>query len=425
MISDSTSAASTHGLAYARRAFQVAWGFWLVAATLGLLLRLQAVSPMERLNYGNFLHAHSHVAFLGWVFNAFFALALRFFVRAEDVSTLWRVFLVIQIAVGGMLVAFPLEGYAGVSIAFSTLQMVCSGVFAWKLWKRNRASPEARGFLRVALAFLVISGAGPLTLGPLAATGLRESPWYALAIYFYLHCQYNGWFMFFLQAVFLQYRHERGLDMNGSLARRSLGWLTAGCGLTFALSGLWTNPPDWVYVAAVSGGVAQLIGCAIFVRGMRGTAGLFVSNHAGIVRGLAVLALGAFLLKQSLQLAATVPGLVGFMGNRWMVIGFLHLIFLGLVTPMLVAWAVELDWIRVNGWTKSGLGLFLAGAFATELVLGISPLTSAGGGGPWPATLQILLAGAVLMVGGLALLAPAIRRAHDSKRAPESERRKA
>src|SRR5690606_34577986 len=66
----------------ARRAFVVALGFLLVTAALGTLLRLHAVVALPGFVYGNVLHAHSHVAFLGWVFNAFLALVLVHFAPA-------------------------------------------------------------------------------------------------------------------------------------------------------------------------------------------------------------------------------------------------------------------------------------------------------------------------------------------------------
>ena len=389
---------------FARKAFQTAWGFWVIAGVLGVLLRWMAVRPIDGLNYAYLTHAHSHVAFLGWVFSAFFALALRFFVPEGDRAGYWRLFLCAQVATAGMLIAYPIQGYGAASIAFSTLHMLCSGVFAWRLWRRSRASLVARGYLRTALGFMVISGLGPLALGPLAAAGLRETPWYPLSVYFYLHCQYNGWFVFFLVAVLSQYRHERGLPVHTIAARRSLGWLAGGCVLTFALSVLWINPPGWVYAIAVGGGLVQMVGCGYLLGTLRGAADLFVGERRRLVRGLAILALVAFLVKVVLQFTASWPGLEVFAVYRPAVIGFLHLVFLGVVTPMLIGWAVELGWLRVRAVGKAGLGLYLAGALLTEGALGaVSVAQGAGNLVRWAPGL--LLLAAVAMVAGAVLLA--------------------
>lgn len=135
-------------------AFRWAWGFWAIAAALGLLLRWHAVEPVPGLRYGYVLHAHSHVAFLGWIFNAFIALALAHFVVPAERPRYRRVFLVAQVAVAGMLLTYPVQGYAAASIASSTLHMICAAVFAVKLLRRHRASPAARGCLAGAVGCL-------------------------------------------------------------------------------------------------------------------------------------------------------------------------------------------------------------------------------------------------------------------------------
>lgn len=387
MSSDEKSAGSV----LARRAFGTACGFLVVVAGLGTLLRWQMVRPVEGVNYVYFLHAHSHVAFLGWVFNAFFALALCCFATPGDTPVFRRLFVIAQVSVVGMLISYPIQGYGAVSIAFSTLHMACSAVFAWRLWRRNRATPAARGHLRAALVFMAASGLGPLTLGPLAALGLRDSPAYLLAIYFYLHCQYNGWFMFFLQALMFQGLPAKPVDD----ARRSLVWLGTGAVLTFALSTLWLHPPIWVYVIAAAGSAAQLVGCLHLVRALRGGIGCFPIA----ARGLVALALAAFLLKHVLQAASVWPGLAALVNHRFTVIAFLHLVFLGVVTPMLLAWALRLGWLR-DGWRlRTGLGVFFAGALVSELAVASVPL-----GLTWPRLMETLLAAALAMTAGAAVI---------------------
>ena len=65
-------------------AFRVAVGFLVVTTMLGALLRFLALRPLRGWEYGHLLHTHSHLGFLGWVFNAFLALALMRFVPAEQ-----------------------------------------------------------------------------------------------------------------------------------------------------------------------------------------------------------------------------------------------------------------------------------------------------------------------------------------------------
>lgn len=385
-----------------RRAFGIALGFLLVVALTGTLLRWQMVYPVPGLNAGHLLHAHSHVAFLGWVFNAFVALGLVAFLPASAHAGFRRLFVVLQIAVLGMLVTYPFTGYAPASIAFSTLHLIGAAVFAWRLWHGAEATPVARAALRVALAFLVLSGVGPLALGPLAAFDLREHPAYQLSIYFYLHGQYNGWFVFFLLALLFQSlaRTDRLDAAREAVAANALRWLAVGAVLTFAQSTLWLSPPGWVYTLAALGGLVQLVGCAHLLRVLRG-AGDTVS---GTVRALVVLALGAFLLKQVLQAGAAWPALDALANHRFIVIAFLHLVFLGVVAPAIFAYALHLRWLRDGPGIRAALTLFFSAAAFTELVLVAVALGKSFGMPIAPTLFAAALAMSVAVVGLLRTL---------------------
>jgi hypothetical protein len=377
------------------RAFRFALGFLVVATLLGALLRFLAVRPVEGWQYGHLLHTHSHTAFLGWVFNAFLALAVVRFVPEGERRTFGRLFVVLQAAVLGMLFSYPFQGYGAVSIAFSTLHMGASAVFAWRLWFRAEAAPAARGHLRAALLFLVVSGLGPLALGPLAALGLRDSPAYSLSIYFYLHGQYNGWFVFFLQAVVLQELARAGRG-NEDAARRALIWLGTGAVLTLAQSTLWLQPPGWVHGVAAVGGIAQLIGCYWLLKALRGASTLF----AGAARPLMALALAALLTKHVLQAVSALPAMVGMANHRFVVIAFLHLVFLGVVTPAVLAWGLRLGWLRDGRALRFGAALLVAGAVATEALL-VGPALGLMLTLP---LMPLLFAAAVVMAAGVAML---------------------
>lgn len=383
---------------FARRVFAVALGFLAISAVLGALLRGLVIHPVAGLDYGHLLHTHSHVAFLGWVFNACFALALQVFVTDPSGRGWWRLFLVLQVAVIGMLCSYPFQGYGPVSISFSTLHMAASAVFAWWLWRGHHAAPAARPHLCIALLALVISGLGPLALGPLAAFDLRDSPLYALSIYFYLHAQYNGWFLFFLQATILQEASNRGGVHTGA-ARRAAYWLGTGLVLTFAQSTLWLQPPDWVFAVAAVGGLAQLVGIGWFFQALRP----ITLPACRLVRALTGLAIAGWLLKHLLQMAAAWPGLVSLANHRFIVIAFLHLVFLGIVTPALFALALRWDWLRRGRGLRISLGLFFGSALGSQAILVLWPLGSTfHSTNPFP-LLAIAAALTALAAGGLAL----------------------
>ncbi|AHF94664.1 hypothetical protein OPIT5_23195 [Opitutaceae bacterium TAV5] len=397
------------------RMFQVAWVWLLVAALTGTFLRGCFIRPPAWVVYGNWLHAHSHIALLGWGGSALFALAIRFFVPAGDMRWPLRLFVVAQIGNAGMLATFPVQGYARESIAFSTLHLGCFAWFAVRLWRGNRACPAARPFLRAGVVFLLVSALGPFALGPLAATGLKESPWYTLAVYFYVHFQANGWLLFLPGAALLQYRHERGIPCAENGARRAAGFFAWGCVLTFAVSALWMDPPAWVRWTAAAGGVLQLAGCVCAWRMLvpgrcvpvaaRADAGVGGGVYA---RRLLAVAGVAFVLKCVLQLAAVLPALGELAyGGRNMPVAFLHLVFLGVASLAILALAAGCGWLRPVRRIRAGAWVLVAGIGATEAALVWQSLAGVWAGWPVvPGFYAILFFGSLVMVTGICLLRP-------------------
>lgn len=386
------------------RAFAWAWGFWTIAALLGVLLRWHGMRPIPGFEYAYTLHAHSHVAFLGWVFNGFFALALQVFVPTGDSHRYRRLFWTLQVAVAGMLVAYPVQGYARESIIFSTLHLVCAGVFTVRLLRRNVARPVARRYLVAAFACMLLSGIGPLTLGPLAAMGMRESPWYLLCIYFYLHFQYNGWFILYLIAVLVQRWETAGTSRAVAAAARAWHWLIAGTLLSFALSALWMSPSAWVYAAAVAGGAALLVATVLLIPALREFRHA-LGRPVPWVGPLFACAALLFAVKHGLQFAGAWPELALIAGQRTVVIGFLHLIFLGIVTPALIGWAMTFGWLPVSPTTRVGIVLFGLGAVATELTLLMPAALQIAGTHLPPPGATTLFASAVVMAMGVVVIA--------------------
>lgn len=92
---------------------------------MGAFLRLMMLLPVAGLDYNHFLHGHSHLAYLGWIFNAIFV-ALLYAYLPGHLKKYRLLFWLLQVAVIGMLISFPIQGYAAVSISFSTLHIFLS-----------------------------------------------------------------------------------------------------------------------------------------------------------------------------------------------------------------------------------------------------------------------------------------------------------
>lgn len=310
-----------------------ATGWFMAAILMGWGLRM-ALSGFgyEDMVFSNWRHAHSHVAFLGWMYNALLGLTLWVFPLKENHRWHLRWMIIAQIAVAGMALSFPWQGYGAVSIFFSSLHMVASfGVFYRLVKDRPRfLSPATRQAFHVmyaALLCMLLSGLGPLALGPLAAMDMQGSIPYRLAIYVYLHFQYNGWFILQALAIWLMQR-----SFQASIPTLpGIPMIVAGTLLTYAQSTLWSTDNFVVWAAAGIGGILQLLGWGQLILSARQHGKAIQWNRWGDIS--MVVATIALSMKLLLQLGIVLPSGASIAHQHQVVIAFLHLVFLGILTP--------------------------------------------------------------------------------------------
>lgn len=386
-----------------RRFFRIALLGLFVTVWLGALLRWQAINPTPGLVYGNLLHAHSHMGFLAWVFNAFFALAWARFVQETGRRRSIQLFITLQFANLGMLLSFPFQGYGPVSIAFTTLHSVAAVWFAILLWRSDRVHPRARPWLRSSLLCMFASSLGPVVLGPLAALDLRETPLYANSIYWYLHFQYNGWFILFPLALLAQTVAQRETALRKALETGFLPVL-AGVVLTFGVSLFWNPVPGSLRLVTAIGAGLQLYGLARIAFAHRSHAQEFPHTPSRITRGLLHIAWCVLLLKSLAQLLACAPMATVFVTQRWLIIAFLHSVFLFVVLPTVVATAMHWKWMRPDPWRRWGLRVFLCAALVTEVALLLPTLRAWLPIPPWTHHPHLLLTAAVVQALAVSFL---------------------
>lgn len=104
----------------------IALGLFLAAIVGGLVLRMLFFVDLPVV-FKHIVHAHSHTAILGWIYLALVLLIYKNYLKDWVPN---RVFLCIYsctlISIVGMMLSFPIQGYAAVSIFFSTLFLFCS-----------------------------------------------------------------------------------------------------------------------------------------------------------------------------------------------------------------------------------------------------------------------------------------------------------
>lgn len=303
---------------------------FVILSLWGVLLRLLQLSDLP-LNYQFILHAHSHFAFAGWMFCTIAFLLTRL-VSDGEISRPFKLLLYLSlISAYGMLVSFSLQGYRPAAIAFSTLFMGITFRFTYLLTKsvslKNRVNPLAYPLIRGSLFFLCLSALGPLSLGPLAALGLKNTPAYTDAIYFYLHFQLNGFMLLGalgLLAAGLPITRLRSYD------RVWLGLLIWSSLPLYLLFVLWGKPLWGIYGIAMGGAALNLLGWLGLCFRYRN-----FFDRFSLLEKAALLALT---FKVIFQVLACIPEIGDWVFlSRNLVIGYIHLLTLGILMPLLLS----------------------------------------------------------------------------------------
>ena len=126
--------------------------FGVLGAFLGLITRYLFVANSFGYPIKFIIHSHSHVMLLGFLFNTLSVFIWQHFTDGIDKLS-YKIYLFMQVAVAGMLVAFILQGYAFYSILFSTLHLWLSYVFVVRIWKRLRDTSSNSRLIKIGIVF--------------------------------------------------------------------------------------------------------------------------------------------------------------------------------------------------------------------------------------------------------------------------------
>lgn len=334
-------------------------------------MRYKIAYALPWLPQKNVLNAHSHFAFAGWLSQVLMTLMVRYLNRQQGGPRMqkyrWLLWANL-ITAWGMLLTFPWEGYGTISIIFSTSSIFASYAFAAVYWRDLNRLPERRithAWFKAALLWNAVSSVGAFTLAYMMANGIRHEHWYLEAIYFFLHFQYNGWFFFACGG--LLYAANQTQDRP---SRTAFYLLALACAPAYLLSILWAHLPPGTYALAALGALLQLLGWAIIMWQIRKRRIKKLQDMRPTVRVLMIFAALAGSIKFLLQAGSVHPFLAKLaFGFRPIVIGYLHLVLLGLLTIFVIAYLKHTGLIPPGGWRKRGLIILVTGIVLQEVLL--------------------------------------------------------
>ena len=391
-----------------KRWINIAFINLLLLATVGLILRYKILYPLPFVDQKHLLHGHSHFAFTGWITQALMTLMVAYLDRFQHQGAFKKYRLILLanlITAYGMLIAFPLQGYGAVSISFSTLSIFVSYIFAVKFWKDLNISgtnTPAHNWFKAAFIFNVISSAGAFALAIMMAKKIIHQNWYLAAQYFYLHFQYNGWFFFACMGLFTDrflISFMPAAKINGIFRLFALACIPA-----YFLSTLWMNIPTWAYILVVLAAIAQVFGWAQIVAVLLKNKSVILRQLTGISKWLLGLSGLALTIKLLLQAGSTIPSLsILAFSFRPIVIGYLHLVLLGVITLFIIGYIFSSQLIYISKRMITGAVIFSSGIIVNELLL-MAQGAAALGDTNIPFIQESLLLAALVMLSGLLIL---------------------
>ena len=383
----------------------VALGNFVVAALMGLILRATPLFGFPWLHFRNMTHAHSHAAMMGWLYMAIFALLMHFFLPMEErkKKKYKRLFVLLQIAVIGMMASFPFQGYGPISISFSALHLFSSYAFLTFIWRN--AQSESRQpiiLLKTAIVLMMFSTLGVYALGPVTAKIGRMTDAYHLCIQFFLHFQFQGWFVFAIAALLLQRLSQLGISMSRTLFRIfHVSLLVAVFGMMALPTVQYTQLTALLPINTI-GALAQLLAVVLLLGFLFGVKDRF-SKPSLWIQACGWMALGSILLKAIGQAVLSWPEIAIIpMNIRPMVIGFIHLLMLGNITAYLLMVLLQNQVFQTDLISfRLGISSLFSGLIITEFLLFAQGTSIWVGSGGWDFYDETLFAGSILLLLGV------------------------
>lgn len=363
------------------------FNFWLkicvfnffVVSVVGVMMRYNMAFSLPGFNHKFMQESHSHFAFYGWVSAGIFLFVTKYLSENYPKINLKKYqYLMISNQIGsyGMLFTFLYGGYFWLSIVLSSIALFTG--FAYFIFllidTKSNKNPEIM-WLKSGAFFATFSAIGIFGLAYFSSKKEEFDVLFRASTYFYLHYQYNGFFIFSCIGLLLISLKKLGIEIEEKLNKTIFYLLFYGCFLGYGLSILWIemNPIFYGFFILIS--IVQLFGAILFLNWIRKT-DLF--NNQNFVQKLLISVFGfAFILKFLLQGLSAIPALGVFaFSNINILIAYLHLVLLMGISLFLIWKILQLVEIEFNKLLKFSILLLVFGIVCNEIVLALSGIFS-------------------------------------------------
>ncbi len=358
------------------------WGkvsllYLFIVAVIGTALRAATYIPLS-FNYGNLVHAHSHVAFQGWVYTSMFLLLTRLFLKEHQIrkGRYLLQFKLTILVILGILISFSLQGYGLYSILFSTLFQLLNYWFIYRFFMDTRTHEQDRmttlslRFIKTGLMLGILSTFVPIGIGVLSARGLNGTEIYQSFVYTFLHLQYNGWFLFIALGLFFKFLENSEIGYKQKSAVNFYRTFTSAVIPAIALSLLGMSFSNFIKPLAYFAAVIQGLSLVFLWMSISNKLKVMLSEKSIWFKSFFSAFLLFFFFKVLLQCLSIYQPLQPYaFHNKLIILAYLHMSLIGVLSFLLLALMIHLKWLSLDGFTKTGSVLLITGFALTELVL--------------------------------------------------------
>lgn len=354
---------------------------FLFVAVLGTFLRFAFIKELFFLDYINFQTAHWHLAIFGWIYQAMFVFLVGAFLTPEQQAhKKYKVlFWMNQILIIIVFLTLITGGTSYFSVDEDIFSALLIGFFAFSLLKDLKVSSDSKKLfstelLKVALFFLLISFIGIISIIPIDQLyGAKRSVLYYLSSQFFLHFQYNGWFIFGVLSLFFRMIENYGIQINIAKFRQVKWMLATSVLITYFLNIYWGYPGHLVFlwIASLGGGILQFLALLLIRKDVTKLFGELKHHLKPITIVLLKFSYISFIIKLILQMVIAYPALASVaLTIRNYTIAYFHLVFLCIASVFLVAWNIQYKQISIAKQnTNTGIYIFSVSLLLVEFLL--------------------------------------------------------
>ena len=213
---------------------------------------------------------------------------------------------------------------------------------------------------------MLLSTLGVWCLGLSVGLLGKASAFYKIAIQLFLHFQFNGWFLIAVIAIFF---HLLNIEYSKQF-RQFFRLLIVSTLLTFALPIQWFAPHNILLWFNGVGVILQVVALYTFLKLIKPKLHQVLKKETKLLFYLFSFAIFGFILKVLFQLLSILPEFSQVVhSHRNFVIGFIHLLMLGVISGFLFSFILKSELINYSKTIYIGIYSFILGFALTEVLL--------------------------------------------------------